>query len=67
VHSFVAIPAKNADGVIVSSNRYAEKNENYIMAFYQLLTTNKKGKTKRTCNFKLLSTVEGLCCMVRIA
>lgn len=60
VRSFVAIPAKDADGVIVASNRYAEKNENYIMAFYQLLTTNKKGKTKHVCDFKLLSTVEAV-------
>jgi CRISPR-associated endonuclease Csn1 len=58
--SFVKIPAKNTEGEIVTTNRYAEKDGNYIMALYELTTTNKKGETKRICGFELLSNAEAV-------
>lgn len=58
--SFVQIPAKDEQGNIVATNRYAEKDGNYIMALYELKTTDKKGKTKRICDFELLSNPEAV-------
>jgi hypothetical protein len=56
----VQIPAKNTEGEVVATNRYAEKDGNYIMALYELKTTNKKGETKRICDFELLSNAEAV-------
>ncbi|MFN4144896.1 MAG: type II CRISPR RNA-guided endonuclease Cas9 [Runella sp.] len=58
--SFVQLPAKDQTGSIVATNRYAEKDGNYIMALYELRTTDKKGNTKRICDFKLLSNPEAV-------
>lgn len=58
--SFVQIPAKDQEGNIVAINRYAQKDRNYIMALYELKTTNKKGEIKRICDFKLLSNPEAV-------
>ena len=58
--SFVQLPAKDQSGNVVATNRYAEKDGNYIMALYELKTTNKKGETKRSCDFELLTNPEAV-------
>ena len=58
--SFVQLPAKDQDGNVVATNRYAEKDGNYIMALYELKTTNKKGETQCSCDFELLTNPEAV-------
>lgn len=60
VRSFVQIPAKDQEGKVVATNRYAEKDGNYIMALYELQTSNKKGEIKLIKGFELRSNAEAV-------
>ena len=58
--SFVQIPAKNQQGEVKATNRWAEKDGNHIMALYELLTKTKSGKVKKISGFELLSDAEAV-------
>ncbi len=53
--SFTKIAAKDQNGAVVNENRYAETDGNYIMAFYEKITLNKKGEAKSIRKFRLIS------------
>jgi CRISPR-associated endonuclease Csn1 len=58
--SFVNIPAKDQNSNVINENRYAEKDGNYIMAFYEKIEILKKGKTKTIRDFRLVSGIEAV-------
>ena len=58
--SLVHLPAKDPTGKVVATNRFAEKDGNYIMAFYEGYSQTKKGERKRTAGFRLITNPEAV-------